>query len=97
MEITVKWMPQALKGLDKVILYLEEEWTENEIIKLEENINNFINRLKENPKIHPLTKKYKDTYKGLVDTNNYIVYRIKPKKKLIEIINFRGTKQKPLY
>lgn len=41
------------------------------------------------------TSKQKRVYKGLIDKNNYIAYRYKPLKKTIDIINFRGTKQKP--
>jgi hypothetical protein len=47
-------------------------------------------------KICPATGKYKNLHKGLVDKNNYIIYRIQPIKELIEIINFRGTKQEPI-
>lgn len=44
----------------------------------------------------PQTENFNNVHKALVDKNNYIIYRIRPKKELIEIINFRGTKQKPI-
>lgn len=95
MAIKVVWTRQALNGLDRVIAYLEDEWTAKEIQTLEQKIHEFILRITKYPEINPKTDKFKNTFKGLVDKNNYIVYRIHKDKELIEIINFRGTKQKP--
>jgi len=95
MALKIVWTEQALYGLEKVIDYLEEEWTKKEILKLENNIIELLNQISKYPEICPKTGKYKNVFKGLVDKNNYIIYRIKPKNKTIEIINFRGTKQRP--
>jgi len=96
MALKIVWTPQAVKGLETVIAYLEAKWTVKEIFNLEQNIQSLLNRISKYPKICPETGKYKNVHKGLVDKNNYIIYRIKPRKGIIEIINFRGTKQKPL-
>ena len=96
MALKIVWTPQADKGLAKVLEYLENEWTAKEILNLEQNIQSLLNRISKYPQICPPTGKYKNVHKGLVDKNNYIIYRVKPQKRLIEIINFRGTKQKPL-
>jgi plasmid stabilization system protein ParE len=39
MALAIKWTPQADKGLEKVIDYLEAEWTVREILELENKIN----------------------------------------------------------
>jgi len=96
MALKVVWTPQAEKGLDKVLEYLQEEWSAKEIRVLEKLIISLIERISKYPKICPPSGKSPNIRKGLVDKNNYIVYRIRPRKKTIEIINFRGTKQKPL-
>lgn len=96
MALKIVWTPQAERGLDKAIEYLEEEWTINEILHLEQNLNDLLTRISKYPKICPETGQYKNVHKGLVDKNNYIIYRIQPQKELIEIINFRGTKQEPI-
>ncbi len=90
------WTPQAVSGLEKVIDYLENNWTKNEILQLESNLKEFLERISKYPKICPETAKNKNVHRGLVDKNNYIVYRIKPRLGIIELINFKGTKQKPL-
>jgi len=96
MALKIVWTPQAVDGLDKVLGYLEKEWTIVEILNLQQNITNFLNRISKYPKIYPQTAKFTNVHRGLVDKNNYIIYRIQPKKRIIEIINFRGTKQNPI-
>lgn len=96
MALIIKWTPQAYRGLDKVIEYLEEEWTTIEILNLEQNLQDLLIRISKYPKICPPTGKHKNVHKGLVDKNNYIIYRIEFEKGFIEIINFRGTKQKEI-
>lgn len=96
MALKIVWTPQAEIGLDKVIEFLEDEWTVLEILNLEHNLLNLLNRIRKYPKICPATGKYKNIRKGLVDKNNYIIYRINSRKKIIEIINFRETRQEAL-
>lgn len=97
MALEIVWTPQAEKGLDSVLEYLEQKWTINEIINLEGNLKSLLSRISEYPQSCPKTSSFTNVHKGLVDKNNYIVYRVRYDKKLIEIINFRGTKQKPKY
>ncbi len=96
MEVKIIWTLQAVKGLDRVIGYLEKEWTEREILNLEENINEFLKRISKFPDLYPVAGKRKNIRKGLVDKNNYIIYKVQPRKGVIELINFRGTKQKDI-
>ena len=96
MALKIVWTQQAVKGLNKVIQYLEEEWTDKEILNLEDKIKNLLNRIRNYPEICPRTGRIKHLHKGLIDKNNDLIYRIRTDKYLIEIINFRGTQQKPL-
>ncbi|WP_312206728.1 type II toxin-antitoxin system RelE/ParE family toxin [Epilithonimonas hominis] len=97
MEIKIVWTNGAEKGLSKTIEYLKSNWTKKEILRLEDNINQFIERIKLQPNLYPKTARFKNLHKGMVDENNYIVYKISPKKKQIVIINFRDGKQKSIY
>ena len=94
MALEIKWTPQADKGLELVIDYLEAEWTFKEILQLEENIIQVTNQISLFPDLYPKSKTSKNLHKATVDKNNYLVYRVNYKKSSIEIINFRGTKQK---
>ncbi len=95
MALEVDWTPQAENGLLAVIDYLEREWSVNEILQLENKIKEVISLISINPDLFPLHENLK-LHKALIDRNNYIIYRLNTEKDKIEIINFRGTKQKPL-
>ena len=97
MALKIKWTPQADKGLAIVIEYLEAEWTFREILQLEENINQVANQISLFPDLYPKSETFKNLHKATIDRNNYLVYRVNYKNSSIEIINFKGTKQKPKY
>jgi len=96
MALKIVWTLKAEESLTKTINYLDEEWTINEILQLEQNLQDFLERISKYPKIYPSADKYNNVRKGLVDKNNYIIYRIDYRKVVIEIIYFRGTRQKPV-
>lgn len=73
MEIEIVWTNRAEKGLFKTIDYLKSNWTEKEILRLENHLNQFIERIKLQPNLYPKTAKFKNLDKGMVDENNYIV------------------------
>lgn len=97
MEIEIVWTIRAERGLLKTLEYLKSNWTRKEILRLEANINKFIEGIKLQPNLFPKTEKFKHLHKGMVDENNYIVYKINPRKKQIVIINFRDGKRKSIY
>jgi plasmid stabilization system protein ParE len=97
MEIKVVWTKRAEKNLIQTITYLEKEWTKKEILRLQKNIQQFIEQIKIHPYIFPTCKNNKSLFKGMVDENNYIVYRIYTRKKQITILTFRDAKRKPIH
>jgi DNA-directed RNA polymerase subunit H (RpoH/RPB5) len=64
-------------------------------LNLENKIQQIINQISLNPEQFPKSIKSESLYKAIVDKNNYLVYKINKQSNTIEIINFRGTKQKP--
>ncbi|KOP40258.1 type II toxin-antitoxin system RelE/ParE family toxin [Flavobacterium sp. WLB] len=97
MALKFIWTSQAVKGFNKIVDYLEEKWTKKEILNLEDKIRQVINQINLNPDQFPKSVKNESLYKAIVDKNNYLVYRLNKESNTIEIINFRGTKQKPKY
>lgn len=95
MALKFIWTAQAIKGFDKVVDYLEEKWTKKEILNLENKIQQVVNQINLNPEQFPKSTKSKSLYKAIVNKNNYLIYKINRQSNSIEIINFRGTKQKP--
>ena len=96
MALKIVWTPQAEAGLRKLLIYLEEHWTSKEILSLEMKLEALLKQISLQPQLFPGTGKIPYTHKALVDKNNYIIYRRHLSHNIIEIINFRGTKQHPL-
>jgi len=49
MALKIFWTDDAKKGVAKVVGYLEENWTQREIINLENNIRDILLRIIYNP------------------------------------------------
>lgn len=97
MALTVYWTLQAEKGLEKVIEYLEKQWTAKEILNLEKKIKRVINQISKNPALYPKSLTHKKLHKAIIDKNNYLIYKVNKQSNSIVIINFRGTKQQSKY
>jgi plasmid stabilization system protein ParE len=95
MALKIKWTPQAEKGLESVLVYLEKFWSIKEILQLEENIEQVTSLIILYPELFPKSETNQHLHKAIIDKNNYLVYRINTKMIRIEIVNFRGTKQNP--
>ena len=59
MAFKIGWTPPAVKGFNKIIAYLEENWTEREVSNFVKEVNGFIKVLATGLKffsIQPKTK-----------------------------------------
>jgi plasmid stabilization system protein ParE len=97
MALAIKWTPQAENGLDGVLLYLEKFWSIEEILQLEEKIKQLSSLIILYPELFPKSETNQRLHKAIIDKNNYLVYRVNTRLRQIEIVNFRGTKQKSKY
>jgi plasmid stabilization system protein ParE len=95
--MNIIWSRRARIGLEKVINYLKEVWTENEVLNLERRLEAIFNQLKKQPEMFPTTSRKANLRKAVVDKNNYLIYRWDPADERIIVIIFRGTRQKPIH
>jgi plasmid stabilization system protein ParE len=96
MAFKIIWTKQAAKGYDKIIDHLQENWSEKEIINFIEETDRFFEILTQYPEILQKTNKKKNVYRGPINSLTILTYRVKPVNKYIELINIRGSRQKPL-
>ena len=96
MALKIVWTFQAQGGLQKTLDYLEEAWTDREILKLEASLKLVLRNITLHPLMYPKSSLLPDLQKALVDKNNYLIYKVKTLDNNIEIIDFRSTRQKPL-
>ena len=96
MALEIVWTKRAENGYDRIIKYLEENFTEREIKKFLQASREFFELLKQYPEMLKKTKHCKNVYRGPINKHTILTYRIKPRKKEIELINIRSSRQKPL-
>lgn len=96
MALEIVWTKRAINGYDKVISYLEENWTEREVQNFVKETAEFFDLLIAFPEILEKSGKQKNVYRGPLDKHSIITYRLKPRSKQIQILNIRSAKRKPL-
>ncbi|HAN00467.1 MAG TPA: hypothetical protein DCQ26_17885 [Marinilabiliales bacterium] len=95
MALEIIWSIRAEKGFDKIVNYLEENWTEREVRNFMQESQEFFELLKKNPKMLQPSKKA-NLYRGPMNRLTMVTYRILPRKKQIVLVNIMGARQKPL-
>lgn len=96
MALKITWTPRAEQGYDKIIEYLEKNWTDKEISKFIVETKMFLKLLENNPYLLEPSETRKNVFRGPLNRLTVLTYRIKPLKKQIELLNIRSARQKPL-
>jgi len=91
--LKVVWTRQAARGYARIIVYLEENWTQREVKAFENRVADFLSRLSDYPELLKPSSK-KNVRRGPIDRHTMLTYRIKNDR--IELLNMRGTRQRPL-
>ncbi|MGY6522444.1 MAG: type II toxin-antitoxin system RelE/ParE family toxin [Mongoliitalea sp.] len=96
MALEIVWTKRAEEGYAKIIEYLEANFNEKEVRKFIGQSYHFFELLSQYPEMLESSKKQKYLRRGPINKYTVLTYRIKPRKKLIELINIRSSRQKPL-
>jgi plasmid stabilization system protein ParE len=91
----VSWTPTARKTYLKVLDYLEEAWTKREMKNFADKVESVLAQIIETPYMYEASGKKKNVRKGLITKHNTLYYRIKPRKKELELITFWDNRQDP--
>jgi plasmid stabilization system protein ParE len=96
MAYTIVWTNRAAAGYENIVNYLQTHWSDKEVANFIINTDKFFETLKLHPEILQKSGKHKNLYRGPINRLTILTYRIKFRKKQIELINIRGARQKPL-
>lgn len=89
----IRWTVHALTELAATVRYLEENWTEKELIQFSKAVDTTVEIISRHPEIYPISNKKRNIRKAVVDKNNTVYYRIVQGS--IQILSLFGTKQNP--
>jgi plasmid stabilization system protein ParE len=88
----VRWTQESIDTFNKVIEYLEHNWTEKETGNFIQATNRVILFIAENPKMFRKTNKL-NIHEALVTSHNLLIYKIYPTS--IALLSFWDTRQHP--
>lgn len=91
----IHWTPTERRTYFKVLDYLQEEWTKHEMKSFIDEIETVLKLIVENPQLFEASRKSKHVRKGFITKHNTLYYRVKPRKKELELITFWETRQDP--
>ncbi len=91
----ISWTPTARRTYFKVLDYLAENWTKREVAHFISEVESLLNQITNNPEMFQASRKKKSVRKALITKHNTLYYRIKPRKKELELITFWDNRQNP--
>ncbi len=89
------WTKKAIHTFSQRINYLEENWTKKEIFNFTARVNEYLVALQSQPLMFRKSTRLKHTHIGVIIKQVSLIYRIKPKNNLIELIAFIDNRQNP--
>ena len=96
MALKIIWSKRAENGYDRIVNYLIDNWSEKEVKVYIQETSKFLELLSENPKILQKSNGKKNLYRGPMNRLTMVTYRLYPRKKVIELVNIRSTRQKTI-
>ena len=97
MALKIIWSKRAEQGYDRIVTYLLTNWSEKEVKLFIQETSNFLELLSENPEILQKSTGKKNLFRGPMNRLTMITYRLYPRKQVIELVNIRSTRQKPMF
>ena len=95
MDKTIVWTNEAYLTYEKIISYLLDNFSNKEIERFSNIVQRKINLIASNPNIYRKSQKFTNVHYTIILNRVLLVYRYKPRKKLIEILQFWGARQNP--
>ena len=91
----VIWTGKAKISFSKILDYLNENRTQREIDNFADETRKIIFQIRQNPLMYIASKKNKNIRKGFVNKKVSLFYRVRKRKKEIELLLFWNNLQNP--
>ena len=75
--------------------FVSEKWTKKEIDAFADQTDKVIGQITENPYMFVATEERKNVRKGFINKLVSLFYKVKPRKKEIELLKFHDNRQDP--
>ena len=89
----IRWTFEAEETFERVIAYLEQEWSEKEIIRFVRSTEKILQLISHYPEIFRRSGKQKNVHEALVTRHNLLLNKVYPRH--IDLLVFWDTRQNP--
>jgi len=93
MALEIQWTKRAKKSFDKIVEYLEEEWTETSAKKFVRKTDKLLGQIAENPELCPVIEGKEEVRKGLITKQTSVFYKIMGN--FIRLVTFWDNRRDP--
>ncbi len=91
----INWTPTSRKTYFEVLDHLARNWTIKEVENFISEVEHLLEQIKSNPEMFQASRKKKNVRRGLITKHNTRYYRIKPRKRELELIIFWDNRKDP--
>jgi hypothetical protein len=88
----IEWTPESIDTFNRVIDYLQKDWTEKEVSNFVRSADKIIGFIAGNPRLFRKTGK-RNIHEVLVTPHNLLIYKIYPAR--IVLLTFWDTRKNP--
>jgi len=93
MGLEILWTPQAIKGFERIINYLEIHFSDKEKKRFLNDTSRFFEMIKVHPELLPKSSTQKNLHRGPINKYTVVVYRYQPRKKQIQLLSIRAARE----
>ena len=92
-EYSIRWTDESVRNLEGILVYLEENRSENEVIDFKMRLASMLNTLKQFPTLFPESEMVPRLRKAVLSPQTTILYEVQSKS--INLIYLFDSRQNP--
>ena len=94
MAYKIIWSPKALETFENVIQYLEENWSDKQIVSFVSETERVIKLISKNPYLFRGSEK-ENIFEAVITKHNLLLYQLNVEAKEVELLAIFDTRQHP--
>ena len=95
MDYKIFWTQEAVRNFEDIVTYLENKWTQREVVNFKLKLSRQIDLISQNPKMFPISSYQPRLRKAVLSKQTSIYYELKSKNIYLTYIfvNYKNVKR----
>lgn len=95
MGFEIIWTVQAINSFEKIVEYLDGNWTSKEVDVFVSKVNNVLEILRVFPRLFRQSERHPGLHRGIIVRQISLIYKIVPEENKIVLITFWDNRRNP--